>query len=55
MLTIGQLHSSPMLVRSWLKSCILGFSIKQTKNFQMSKLGLKKAEEPEIRLPTFTG
>ena len=26
----------------------------QTKNFQMSKLGLEKAEEPEIKLPTFT-
>ena len=25
-LTIGQLHSSPMIVRSCLKSCILGFS-----------------------------
>ena len=24
-------------------------------NFQMSKLGLEKAEEPEIRLPTFFG
>ena len=27
-LTIGQLHSSPMLVRSCLKSCMLGFSIR---------------------------
>ena len=26
-LTIGQLHSSPLLVRSCLKSCMLGFSI----------------------------
>ena len=25
----------------------------QTKNFQMSKLGLEKEEEPEIKLPTF--
>ena len=24
-------------------------------NFQMLKLGLEKAEEPEIKLPTFTG
>ena len=24
-----------------------------TKNFQMYKLGLEKAEEPEIRFPTF--
>ena len=54
-LTIGQLHSSPMLVRSCLKSCMLGFSIMQTKNFQISKLGLEKKEEPEIKLPTFIG
>ena len=33
-----------------------GFSIMLTKNFQMSKLGfLGKAEEPEIKLPTFAG
>ena len=42
MLTIGQLHLSPMLVRSRLKSCMLHFSIMWTKNFQMSKLGLEK-------------
>ena len=41
-----------MLVRSGLKSYMLGFSIMQTKNFQMFKLGLEKAEEPEIKLPT---
>ena len=50
-LTIG--HSSPMLVRSCLKSCMLGFSIMRTKNFQMAKLGLEKEEELEIKLPTF--
>ena len=55
MLTIGQLHSFPMLVRSCLKSCMPGFSIMQIKNFQMSKLGLEKEEEPEIKLPTFAG
>ena len=27
----------------------------QTKNFQMSKLGLETAEELETKLPTFTG
>ena len=53
--TIGQLHSSPILAWLCLKSCMLGFSIMQSKNFQMSKLDLKKTEEPEIRLPTFTG
>ena len=43
-LTIRQLHSSPILVRSWLKSCILGFSM-LTKNFQKSNLGLETAEK----------
>ena len=50
-LTIGRLHSFPMLVRSCLKSCMLGFSIMWTKSFQMSKLDLRKAEESEIKLP----
>ena len=54
-LTIGQLHSSHMLVRSCLKSCMLGWSIMHTKNFQMSKLGLEKKEELEIKLPTLAG
>ena len=49
-----QLHSSPLLERSCLKSCMLGFSIMKTQNFQMSKLGLKREEEIEIKLPTFT-
>ena len=53
-LTIGQLHSSP-IVRSCWKSCMLGFSITWNKNFQTSKLGLEKAGEPEIKLPTFFG
>ena len=26
-----------------------------TKNFQMSKLDLDKAEEPQVRLPTYAG
>ena len=51
----GQLHSSPTLVRSYSKSCMLGFSIKCPKNLQTSKLGLEKTEEPEIKLPAFTG
>ena len=34
---------------------MLDFGIMQTKNFQMSKLGLEKEEEPEIKLPTFAG
>ena len=54
-LTIGQSHSSPMLVRSCLKSCMLGFSIMRTKNSLVSKLDLEKEEELEIKLSTFTG
>ena len=54
-LAIRQSYSSPMLVRSRLKSCMLGFSIMQTNNFQMSKLALEKEEELEVKLPTFTG
>ena len=34
---------------------MLDFSIRQTKNFQMSKLGLEKEEELEIKLPRFAG
>ena len=45
---IRQLHSSPMLVKSCLKSCMLGFSIMQTKNFQTSKLDLENVEEREV-------
>ena len=33
----------------------LGFNSIWTKNFQMYKLDLEKAEEPEIKLPTSTG
>ena len=54
-LTVGPLHPSPMLVRSCLKCCTLGFSIMRTKNFQMSKLALEKVEEPEVKFPAFTG
>ena len=41
------------VVRSCLKSCMLGFSIMWTKNFQMFKLGLEK--ELDIKMPTFIG
>ena len=44
-----------MLVRLCSKSIKLGFSSMWTKNFQMYKLGLEKAEEPEIKQPTFIG
>ena len=32
-----------------------GFNSVRTKNFQMFKLVLEKAEEPEIKFSTFTG
>ena len=43
------------VARLYSKSFKLGFSSTQTKNFQMYSLGLKKAEEAEIKLPTFIG
>ena len=33
----------------------LSVSSMWTENFQMYKLGLEKAEEPEIKLPAFVG
>ena len=52
--TIAQLHLFHMLTRLWSKSFNPCFSITWTKNFQMNKLYLEKAEEPEIKLPAFT-
>ena len=37
------------------KSFKLGFNSRWTENLQMYELGLEKAEEPEIKLPTSTG
>ena len=53
--TIRQLQSSPKLVRSCLKSYMLSLRIMRSKKFQMYKLGLEKAEEPDFKLSTFTG
>ena len=53
--TTAQLHSFHMLARSFSKSSKLGFNNTWTKNFHMYKLDLEKAEEPEIKLPTFAG
>ena len=39
----------------FMSSVTLGFSSMWTETFQMFKLGLGKAEEPEIKLPTFIG
>ena len=44
-----------MLIKLCSKSFNLGFSSKCSENFQIYKLDLEKAEEPEIELPTFVG
>ena len=53
--TTAQLHSSHMLVKYCSKYSKAGFSNTWTMNFQMFKLVLEKAEEPEIKLPTSAG
>ena len=53
--TTIQVCSFHMLVRLCSKSCKLGISSTWTENFQMFKLDLEKAEEPEIKLPTSAG
>ena len=50
-----QLHSFHTLPRWDSKSFQLCFSSTWTKNFQMYKLDLEKAEEPETKLPTSVG
>ena len=51
----AQLHSSHTLVKYCSKFSKPGFSNTWTVNFQMFKLDLEKAEEPEIKLPTSVG
>ena len=53
--TATQLQSSHTLVKWCLKFSKPGFSNTWTVHFQMFKLVLEKAEEPEIKLPTSTG
>ena len=53
--TITQLHSSHTLVKSCSKVSKLRFNNMWTVNFQMFKLDLEKAGEPEIKLLTSTG
>ena len=53
--TTAQLHSSHTLVKQWSKFSKPGFNSTWTVNFQMFKLDLEKAEEPEIKLPTSIG
>ena len=45
------MYSLPLLVRLCSKSFKLSFSSTWIKNLQIYKLGLEKAEEPEIKLP----
>ena len=52
-LTTAQLHLFHMLARLCWKSFKLGFSSTWTEKFQMYKLGLEKAEEPEVKVPKF--
>ena len=53
--TTAQLHSFHTLVKKCSKFSKPGFSNTWTVNFQMFKLDLEKAEEPEIKLPTSVG
>ena len=53
--TTIQLYSSHTLAKQCSKFSKPGFSNMWTVNFQMSKLNLEKAEEPEIKLPTSAG
>ena len=53
--TTRQLHSFRKVAKLCSTYFKLGFSCKQTKKFQMYKLDLEKAMEPEIKLPTSTG
>ena len=51
----AQLHSSHTLAKYCSKFSKSGFNSTWTENFQMFKLDLEKAEEPEIKLPTSAG
>ena len=53
--TTIQLHSFHMVARSCSKSFKLYFNSTWTETFQIYKLGFEEAEEPEIKLSTFTG
>ena len=51
----AQFHSSHMLVKECSQFSKPGFNSTWIMNFQMFKLVLEKAEEPEIKLPTSAG
>ena len=50
-----RLHSSHILAKECLKFSKPGFNSMWTVNFQLFKLDLEKAEEPEMKLPTSAG
>ena len=53
--TTIHLHSFHILAKLCSTSFKLGFSSTWTDNFQIHKLGLAKAEEPQIKFATSTG
>ena len=53
--TTAQLHSSHMLAKQCSKFSKPGFYSMWTMNFQMFKVDLEEAEEPEVKLPTSVG
>ena len=53
--TTAQLHSFHTLAKKCSKFSKLGINGTWTENFQMLKLDLEKAEEPEIKLPIWIG
>ena len=53
--TTTQLHSTHRRAKQCSKFSKSGFNSMWTANFQMFKLDLEKAEEPEIKLPTSVG
>ena len=53
--TTAQLHLSHTLAKECSKFSKPGFNSTWTVNFQMFQLDFKKAEEPEIKLPTSFG
>ena len=55
MFKLLQLHLFHTLAKYCSKFSKLGFNSTWTENLQMFKLHLEKAEEPEIKLPTFAG
>ena len=53
--TAAQLHLYHMLAKWYSKFSKPGFNSTWTMDFQMFKVDLEKAEEPEIKLPTSAG